>query len=623
MMRWLFDGAFWRLTRDLPRVRRLVASSMIGSIVAAACFGAGLSMLLPLVALLLNSRQSLPQLILAQTQGWPEGPLRRVAFWLADQLPSDAFAGFVCVIAAVTALSLIGGLSRYSHTMAVYRAVQRASTAWRRRLFRQTLRSPLSATMYHSVGDQMTRIMQDANQIAAAFRMLLGTTVNKLFNGVAALAAAMWLNLELTLIGMVGAPAIGLIIALVGGRIRAVSRRSLKRRGELGGRLRETLQHAQVIKANQAEGVEMRRFRLLSSEAERDEMSARRLDALSKPVIEVVLVAGLGAAACLAAHQVLRRDVAASEFVTVLAMLAAAGVTFQRGIGLINHFQEIMPVAHRMIEAFDQATEERADRLARRPWLPPHRRSIVMESVSYAYPGQQTSALREVCLEVRHGQTTAVVGPNGSGKTTLIRLLARLLDPDSGRVLIDGVDLAQVDRRSVRRQIALVTQETVLFRGSIARNIAYGRPHADRDQIQAAAQAAMAHDFIARLPQGLDTELADEGAGLSGGEKQRLCLARAILRDPAILILDEATSQIDAESEAKISRVLRDFRHGRTTFIIAHRLSTVVDADVIIVMDAGRVIDLGSHDQLLARCPLYHQLVHRQMIVAAQPTHTG
>ena len=242
-----------------------------------------------------------------------------------------------------------------------------------------------------------------------------------------------------------------------------------------------------------------------------------------------------------------------------------------------------------------------------------HHESIEFEAVSYSYRGQQTPAIDGVSLKVEHGQTVAIVGGNGSGKTTLLNLLPRLTSPNRGRVLIDGTDIAGVNLKAFRRQLAVVPQQSVLFEGTIADNIAYGQLDAKRDEIESASQAAFAHDFVSTLPDGYDTVLGEGGSGLSGGQKQRLCIARAILRDPAVLILDEATSQIDADSEAKINRALNSFRAGRTTFIIAHRLSTVIDCDMIVVMDAGKIVGRGTHAQLLERCGVYRTLTHTQL----------
>lgn len=234
---------------------------------------------------------------------------------------------------------------------------------------------------------------------------------------------------------------------------------------------------------------------------------------------------------------------------------------------------------------------------------------LSVRALSVALGGKRL--VQDLSIDVMPGQRWCVLGPNGSGKTTLLGLVPRLYDPSRGRVLIDGVDIASVGVRSLREQIGVVTQETVLFRGTILHNIAYGTG-ADEARVRDAAMRARAHEFIDRLPKGYQTMLGEGGAGLSGGQRQRLSIARAILRDPAILILDEATSMIDPESEAGIGEALGEFSKGRTTLIVAHRLSTVIDCDSIVVLEGGRVVDRGTHGELLERCELYQRLVRSQ-----------
>jgi ABC-type multidrug transport system fused ATPase/permease subunit len=268
---------------------------------------------------------------------------------------------------------------------------------------------------------------------------------------------------------------------------------------------------------------------------------------------------------------------------------------------------------------------------ARLPKLPEHANSIEFREVTLTYPRAARASLNQVNLTIRHGERVAVVGPNGCGKTTLLALIPRLFDPDvdassvgggdgggggspRGSVLIDGVDIRTVNLRSLRRQVGVVTQETVLFKRSVRGNITYGTSGVSEEQMIDAAKRARAHDFIMRLPQGYDTEVAEQGSSLSGGQRQRIAIARAILRDPAILILDEATSMIDAESEAQINMAINEFSRGRTTLIVAHRLSTVLSADRIVVMDQGRIVDSGNHADLLGRCEVYRQLARHQLL---------
>jgi len=245
----------------------------------------------------------------------------------------------------------------------------------------------------------------------------------------------------------------------------------------------------------------------------------------------------------------------------------------------------------------------------------------VFENLTFAYPGSQTPALVDVSLTVPQGKCVAVVGHNGSGKTTLLALLPRFYDPQEGRILIDGVDIRQATLRSLRGQISIVTQDSVIFPGSIADNIAYGNPLATRDEIVAAAKRAFADEFIREKPQGYGTLLGELGGSLSGGQKQRLCIARAILRKSPILVLDEATSQVDAHSEELIQQAIESVMHERTTFVIAHRFSTIRSADEIIVMHRGRIVGQGKHDELLATCDTYQQLYERQLF--AMPSDSG
>jgi ABC-type multidrug transport system fused ATPase/permease subunit len=240
--------------------------------------------------------------------------------------------------------------------------------------------------------------------------------------------------------------------------------------------------------------------------------------------------------------------------------------------------------------------------------LPRHRESIAFREVRFRYPAASEEALRGIDLDIPAGQTLAIVGPNGCGKTTLVSLLPRLIDPTGGAVYIDGRDIAECSLPSLRRQIALVPQEAVVFKATIAENVAYGKPGATEGEVASAGRRAFVEEFVRELPDGYGTLVGEHGATLSGGQRQRIAIARAIVRDPAILIFDEALSQIDPDSERKIHAALSDFMADRTALVIAHRFATVLAADRIAVMEAGRIVDVGGHDELLARCPLYGQL---------------
>jgi ATP-binding cassette, subfamily B, bacterial MsbA len=278
--------------------------------------------------------------------------------------------------------------------------------------------------------------------------------------------------------------------------------------------------------------------------------------------------------------------------------------------------------AGRLFELMDLPVErprhvEASDAKGRaRKVLPPLQREVAFENVTFTYPGASAPAVKNVSLRVARGESVAVVGRNGSGKTTLLGLLPRFYDIDSGKISIDGVDVRDAALSSLRRQIGIVTQDAVIFPGTLADNIAYGMPLAKREEIIAAAKKAFAHEFVMEKPNGYDTVLGEHGAQLSGGQRQRLCIARAILRQSPILILDEATSQVDAESEHLIQQAIESLMHERTTFVIAHRFSTILSADRIVVMDRGEIVGEGKHEALMASCQTYRQLYERQLFAA-------
>jgi len=301
-----------------------------------------------------------------------------------------------------------------------------------------------------------------------------------------------------------------------------------------------------------------------------------------------------------------------TTFFGLLIFLGTAAESIRKVSDVWNEVQRANAAAERVFAVLDEPLErEEPDAVE----LGPMREKMVFEDVVFTYPGSSVPALNGICLEVPAGQTVAIVGPNGSGKSTLVNLIPRFYDPDSGRILIDGWDIRKATLRSLRGQIGLVTQDIVTFRDTIANNIGYGKLGASREEIIAAARKAYAHEFIEQLPEGYDTMIGEHSSGLSGGQLQRIAIARAILKNPAILIFDEAMSQIDADSEAKIHAALEGLMKGRTCFLIAHRFSTIISADRIVVLEGGRIAGQGTHQQLVGSCQTYRNLYETQLIV--------
>jgi len=296
-----------------------------------------------------------------------------------------------------------------------------------------------------------------------------------------------------------------------------------------------------------------------------------------------------------------------------LVLLGAAADSVRKTSGIWNRVQEANAASERVFSVIDTPVEFEVPGAVE---LPPLKSKVEFRAVVFTYPGSSSPVLKGINLTVSAGHNVAIVGPNGSGKTTLANLMPRFYDPDSGQVLIDGKDIRDATLRSLRSQIGMVTQDVVTFNDTIATNIAYGKPGATEREIIAAAKRSFAHEFISPLPDGYDSEIGEQGAGLSGGQLQRIIIARAILNDPAILIFDEAMSQVDADSEAKIHKAIEEIMQDRTSFIIAHRFSTVITADVIVVMDDGKIVAQGQHEELIQTCPLYQSLYETQLVKA-------
>jgi ATP-binding cassette subfamily B protein len=383
-----------------------------------------------------------------------------------------------------------------------------------------------------------------------------------------------------------------------------------QRLAELTGEVEEGISGIRIVKAFSREGFMLERFRRSVGRVFDQEIFSTRLQAFYSPMIGFLPSLGLAVVLLVGGRQVIHNTLSLGDFTAFYAYLIML-TSPMRTLGIaLGMAQRAVASGNRLFEILDR--DARIESPPGAPPLPEGPGRVELRGVSLAYNGG-APALEDIELLVEGGRTVALVGPTGSGKTSLVALMARLYDPSRGEVLIDGADLRSVDVRSLRSQVAFVADDSFLFSATVAENIAYARPDASREEIELAARRAQAHGFIERFPDGYETRIGERGLTLSGGQRQRVAIARALVADPRVLILDDATSSVDAQTEAAIKRGLREAMAGRTTFIVAHRMSTISLADEVVVMDGGRIVDRGTHDELLERCPLYAEIAEHGM----------
>ncbi len=552
---------------------------------------------------------------------WYSRWFNRFLIRVAETIPEpatkrDRFGILLWLLAFVVAATLLRNLLRFLQEYLVGSAVWRGMVDLRCHNYDVVLRLPTTFFSEKGVTDAMSRFLQDTAQLARGQETLFGRALVEPAKAVGALVAAMWISPRLTLLAMVAGPPAFLLIRAFSRTMRRASSRALQSWSGMLAVLAETLTGIRVVKAYTMEGVERRRFFRVNRALLKQQKKMVRTLAATSPTVEALGITAAMGAVAVAGYWVFTDVMRTGDFLALMACLAALFDPVRKLAKVPARIHRAEAAAARLFELQDQK-QERYARTA--PPLPRHCESISFRDVTFSYPGTAQPALKGINLELRAGETLAIVGPNGSGKTTLVSLIPRLLEPSGGVIRIDGRDIQEYSLRSLRRQIALVTQEAVVFNASIADNIAYGKRRAGRDEIESAARQAYVDEFVAELPNGYDAVVGEYGATLSGGQRQRVAIARAILRDPAILIFDEAMSQVDPDSERKIHQALAEFRKGRTTLLVAHRLATVLEAGRIAVMEAGRIVDVGSHDQLMERCRLYRQLY--QTALAAGDRH--
>jgi subfamily B ATP-binding cassette protein MsbA len=516
----------------------------------------------------------------------------------------------------IVAVMMLKGVFSYLADILNNGASVRVTGDLRSRLFERLLELPLAWHHHERVGSLNARISYDAQVMQGGISDVIGRVIGSGLRLLGLSGLIFYLNWEFALKALVGVPLALAPLFYFGRRIRKLSFRDQERMADLSTVLQEALSGIRVVLSFTAEGHEKRRFNEAVKAHTQAVLYKLKMAAASSPIMESIGGLGVAAMIYLAGTAVVDKTMSFGEFLALVGAVASLYPHFKALNGVNVSIAGSLAAGERVFKVLDAepAVQDAPDAVAAQPL----RKELRLQGVRFSYePGRPV--LQGLDLAVGAGQRVALVGPSGAGKSTLADLVPRFHDVEAGRILWDGADIRTLTLRSLRGQIAVVAQETFLFNESIADNIAYGRPGATREQVIEAAKAANADAFIREQAQGYDTPIGERGVRLSGGQRQRLAIARALLKDPPLLILDEATSALDTESERLVQQALERLMKGRASLVIAHRLSTVQGADLIVVLEQGRVVQQGRHEELLAQGGLYRRLYEMQFNEAAAP----
>ncbi len=473
-------------------------------------------------------------------------------------------------------------------------------------LFGKFMRLPIKYHDSNTSGRLVSRMVNDVALMANAIAGVLKDIFQQGLTFLAMLGVIFYQNWKLAGLSVIVIPLSVVTMLRMGKRLRALAASGQERMGDMASTLQETLSGIRMVKAYGREEAEAERFHDSNRAFLHTTMKAIQVSSLGSSHMEVIGVVGVAVIIWYGGYLVINGTMTPGAFFSFLAAMFMAYTPIRRLSGSNNAIQQSLAAAERVFSVIDLQTEKDTD--CGQLSLSRITRSVTYQDVTFLYESQAVPALSDVDLTINAGEMVAIVGSSGSGKTTLVNLLPRFYEPTAGRILIDEVDIQSFTLASLRAMIGIVSQDVVLFDDTVGNNIAFGRRGARQAEIVAAAQSAYAHEFVERLPQGYDTVIGEKGVKLSGGERQRLAIARAILRDPPLLILDEATSALDTESERMVQLALNNLMQNRTTLVIAHRLSTIQRADRIVVLNRGSIVEIGTHDELLLRGGLYKRL---------------
>src|ERR1700691_883374 len=535
--------------------------------------------------------------------------------YLQQFVPAHFTNAWTIVAFALITSTVLKGICDYSGTYLVNHAGFGMITDLRDDLYTALLRRSAAFFSKHTTGTLLSTIINDIERVQYAMSTVLSELLQQCFTFVSVAIVVVILGGSLSWVLLLFVPVIVFSSRKIGSRVRHTTRHGQDKLAEIQNILHETITGNRIVKAFNMEDWEISRFRNAASRLFRANLRSVAATAISSPLMDVFGVVGIALLILIGRARIAHNQMTSGAFVAFITAVFSLYNPVRKFALFYNNFQQALGASSEIFKFMD--VEDDVREKPRAKVLPKFTGSVRFERVGFAYAndGEQChQVLHDINLEVGQGEVLAVVGSSGAGKSTLVHLIPRFFDVTGGRLLIDGNDVRDVTLASLRAQVGIVTQETVLFNDTMRNNIAYGQPQVPQKEVEAAARAALAHDFIVALPAGYDTVIGERGVRLSGGERQRLAIARALLKNAPVLILDEATSALDSESEMLVQGALQNLMEHRTVIVIAHRLSTVRRADKIVVLDRGRIAETGTHEELAGRGGIYQRLYDLQFL---------
>jgi ATP-binding cassette, subfamily B, bacterial MsbA len=540
--------------------------------------------------------------------------------YLQRFVPTQFHDAWTIVAYALVASTVLKGVFDYTGTYLVNHAGFGMITNLRNDLYNSVLRRSAAFFTKHTTGTLISTIINDIEKVQFAMSNVLAEFLQQIFTFLFTGIAVVIVGRELAWVLLLFVPFIVYSAIRIGRRVRSTTRLGQDQLADVQNILHETITGNRIVKAFGMESWEVARFRKAAQRLFHANLRSVAAAALSSPLMDIFGAIAVSLLLLLGRDRIVHGELAASDFVAFVGLVLSMYNPARKFAIFNNNFQQALGASSQLFQFMD--TEDVVTEKPGAKRLPRFAQSIKFDGISFAYEGDGNDAreiLHDINLEVKRGEVLAVVGSSGAGKSTLVHLIPRFFDVAAGSLLVDGHDVRDVTLASLRAQVGIVTQETVLFNDTVRNNIAYGQPHVAQKEVEAAARAALAHDFILALPSGYDTVIGERGVRLSGGERQRLAIARALLKNAPILILDEATSALDSESEALVQSALHNLMAGRTVFVIAHRLSTVRRADRIVVIENGTIADIGAHEDLMQKLGTYRRLYELQFATMEPP----